>query len=162
MRIKPILYVIIALICLTVIFPVRTIIAEDSLPEGTPSTCLFYTDEFSVEGTSEASYFSITSLTFESNTTGYVSINLDVEASSVMKKLGFTTIHVQHWNGSSWADVWTKTDQYSTNTDYFIYIKSLGNMNSGDYYRAVVDLYAKKGFLQVQTMTITSNYILCR
>lgn len=135
-----------------------------SLPEGTPSSNPYYTDEFTViyPDNERGNYISDYTLTITSNSVGHVSIAASVTTTATMQKLGFTTIRVQHWNGSSWEDVWTKTDQFSTNTNYFAYVKTLGNMTSDDYYRVSVDFYAKKGFLQTQTLTIVSNYIRCR
>lgn len=67
----------------------------------------------------------------------------------------------QHWNGNSWDDVWTVTDNYLANTDYFPYSNYSANMLANNYYRIRVELYAKKGFLQVQKKVLISDYMLC-
>lgn len=136
------------------------------VPDGVPSFYPYYTTEYTIVSSSctdgRANYISIDTFTIVSTSTGKVSVSLSIETNAIMKKLGFTTLRVQHWNGSSWEDVWTKTDQYLYDTDFFPYVKTLSNMASNDYYRVSVDFYAKKGFLQVQTLTVVSNYILCQ
>ena len=140
--------------------------AAESLPEGMQASNPFYTDEYIIVYTSEtgdrANYISDETVSIASNSVGKVSVALSLSTNQTMQKLGFTTLKVQHWNGSSWEDVWTKDDQYSYNTDLFSYVKTLSNMVSNDYYRISVDFYAKKGFLQVQTETVISYYIRCK
>ncbi len=139
--------------------------AESQLDE-TPFGEPFYTNKYTIISSEisgdRANYITVDTFYITSNSVGKVSFAISFSTNATMKKLGFTTLRVQHWNGSSWEDVWTKTDQYLYDTDYFPYVKTLSNMASNDYYRVSVDLYAKKGFLQVQTLTVVSNYILCQ
>lgn len=149
------------------VLPLRFVQASgtsDMDPEGVPSLDPYYTNEFTViyPINSRGNYISDYTLTIVSNSVGHVSIGVSVTTSQTMQKLGFTTLTVQHWNGSSWEDVWTKTNQFDANTDYYAYVKTLSNMYSDDYYRVSVNLYAKKGFLQTQTLSLVSNYIRCR
>ena len=155
------------IVIVMVLLPLSVIHAEEiteGLPGGMPSSSPYATDEFIVVNTTndKANYISTHALTISSSSAGHISVAVSVDTTQTMKKLGFTTLTVQHWNGSVWEDVWTKSDQYATDTDTFSYSKTITNMASNDYYRVTVDLYAKKGFLQVQTMTLISNYILCR
>lgn len=140
--------------------------AADSHLDETPFGDSFYTNEYTIVSSEmigdRANYITVDTFYITSNSVGKVSFSISFSTNATMKKLGFTTLRVQHWNGSSWEDVWTKTDQYLYDTDYFPYIKTLSNMASNDYYRVSVDLYAKKGFLQVQTLTVVSSYILCQ
>jgi len=149
------------------IFTNPFVLAEgvDNIPDGIPSLDPYYTDEYIIypcESTDRASYIIDQTVSISSNTVGKITITLSFNTNATMQKLGFTALRVQHWNGSSWEDVWTKTDQYEYNTDYFSYVHTLSNMASNDYYRVSVDLYAKKGFLQVQTTTLVTNYIRCK
>lgn len=139
--------------------------ADNMAPDGIPSADPYFTDAYTVlfsESNDRADYITIQNCTLTSNSVGKVSIAVSFSTNAIMQKLGFTTLRIQHWNGSSWEDVWTKTDQYDYSTDYFAYVKTLSNMSSNDYYRLSVDLYAKKGFLQVQTKTLVTSYIRCR
>lgn len=136
----------------------------DNLPDWIPSANPFYADGYIVvseESSDRADYITVETFSIVSNSVGKVSVSLSFSTNATMQKLGFTALRVQHWNGSSWEDAWTKTNQYAYDTDYFAYVKTLSNMSSNDYYRLSVDLYAKKGFLQVQTETIVSYYIRC-
>lgn len=138
---------------------------NENVPDGIPSVNPFYSDEYIVllgESNDRADYITVQNCSIASNSVGKVSVAVSFSTNATMQKLGFTTLRIQHWNGSSWEDVWTKTDQYAYDTDYFAYVKTLSNMSSNDYYRLSVDLYAKKGFLQVQTETIVTTYIRCR
>lgn len=163
--IKKYLSAFLALIML--VLPLQLVQADgtnEANTEGVPSRDPYSTNEFTVVYpiNSRGNYISDYTLTIVSNSVGHVSVGVSVTTSQTMQKLGFTTLTVQHWNGSSWEDVWTKTDQFDTNTDYYAYVKTLSNMASDDYYRVSVDLYAKKGFLQTQTLSLVSNYIRCR
>lgn len=151
-------------VCLSPV--VRAGAVTENIPEGIPSQYLFYTDEYTVVSSNNfadrADYITVGTFSIQSNTAGKLTATLNFSTNATMQKLGFTTLRVQHWNGSSWEDAWTKTDQYLYNTDYFPYVKTISNMASNDYYRLSVDLYAKKGFLQVQTVTLVSSYIRCQ
>ena len=139
--------------------------ADNMAPDGIPSVAPFFTDAYTVlssESNDRADYITVQTCSIASNSVGKVSVTVMFDTNAVMQKLGFTTLRIQHWNGSSWEDVWTKTDQYAYDTDSFAYMKTLSNMSSNDYYRLSVDLYAKKGFLQVQTKTLVTSYIRCR
>lgn len=144
------------------------VFAEDvdsNMPDGIPSLDPFYTNDYTVlpnEIGDRADYITVQTCSIGSNSVGKVTVTVSFSTNATMQKLGFTTLRVQHWNGSSWEDVWTKTDQYVYNTDYFAYVKTLSNMASNDYYRLSVDLYAKKGFLLVQTKTLVTDYIRCK
>lgn len=162
MRLRFFAILVSALMCICTLNYAHADGTEKNMPTGTASSCMFYTDEFTVLGDEDPSYIVDESVIVNSASTGSVSIAVSVSTNAVMKKLGFTKLHLQHWSGNSWENVWTKEDQYSNNTDSFYYSTTLHNLTSNDYYRIQVELYAKKGFLQVQTMTITSNYILCR
>ena len=161
MKIKIMSMVIAVIICFCSIVPAFADGETTDRPTGTQSAYLHYTDEFTVEGSDRASYFHDKQLALNTNAVGQITISLSVTAVSTMKKLGFTVLKLQHWNGSSWEDVWSVSDQYSLNTDYFAYLTTRSGLVSNDFYQVTVELYAKKGFLQVQKQTITSNYILC-
>lgn len=138
---------------------------NENIPEGIPSAYTFYSDEYIVlpgQSNDRADYITVQTCSIASNSVGKVSVTVAFNTNAIMQKLGFTTLRIQHWNGNSWEDVWTKTDQFAYDTNYFGYVKTLSNMASNDYYRLSVDLYAKKGFLQVQTETIVTTYVLCR
>jgi hypothetical protein len=152
------------LICVSPL--VRAEVVTENAPEGIPSQDPFYTDEYTVESSSNSggrpNYITVETFSIQSNSVGKVTVTLAISTNAMMQKLGFTTLKVQHWNGSTWEDAWTKTDQYLYDTNYFPYVKTISNMASNDYYRLSVDLYAKKGFFLVQTETIVSSYIRCQ
>lgn len=158
------LFAIVFLICSS------SMVIADSTINSYPTSILsanpHYTDKYTIlpseSNGNRLNYITVDTFSIASNSAGKVSFSITVSTNAIMKKLGFTTLRVQHWNGSSWEDVWTKTDQYLYDTDYFPYVKTLSNMASNDYYRISVDLYAKKGFLLVQTLTVVSDYILCQ
>lgn len=138
---------------------------ENNIPEGIPSVDPYFSDEYIVcpcESAGRADYITVQTFSISSNSVGKISVTLTFSTNATMQKLGFTELRVQHWTGSSWENVWTKTDQYDYNTDFFSYVHTISNMASNDYYRLSVDLYAKKGFLQVQTKTLVTNYIRCK
>lgn len=135
-----------------------------SVPEGVPSCDPYYTNSFTVVCSADdrGNYISDYTFTVSSNSAGHVSIGVSITTNQTMQKLGFTSLTLQHWNGSSWDDAWTKTNQFDTSTDYYAYVKTISNLYSDDYYRVCVVLYAKKGFLQTQTLSLVSDYIRCK
>jgi hypothetical protein len=135
--------------------------AQDEVP-GHNAADPYYSDSFTVTGEDRSSYFDSYALTISSPHTGQIKTELSVTAVQSMKKLGFTSLTLYHWSGGSWETVMTVTDQYLTNTDYFSYTTTRTGLSSGHVYRVTVELYAKKGFLQTQTLTLTSDSMVCR
>lgn len=145
------------------VLPASAVLGEGSIPDGVPSSSMFYTDEFIViDSGTDSSYFSDYTLAAGSSSSGRIDITVTVEAVQTMQKLGYTKLELLHYTGSSWVPVWSLTNQYDTDTDYFSDAQSIYNLISFDCYRVSVELYAKKGFLQVQKVTLQSNYIVCR
>ena len=134
---------------------------EDEAP-GYSAEYPYYSDSFTVSGEDRSSYFDSYALTISSPHTGQIKTELSVTAVQSMKKLGFTSLTLYHWSGGSWETVMTVTDQYLTNTDYFFYTTTRTGLSSGHVYRVIVELYAKKGFLQTQTISLTSDNMVCR
>ena len=149
------------------------------LPEGVASRTIICTasvhswngrsEEESYEGAASSSeYVYVTDNESVYHTSaGCTHLDLSIHAApgsavQSMKKLGFTSLTLYHWSGGSWETVMTVTDQYLTNTDYFFYTTTRTGLSSGHVYRVIVELYAKKGFLQTQTISLTSDNMVCR
>ena len=90
-------------------------------------------------------------------------VTVNLETADNVKKLGFTKLTFQYWNGSSWAELSSVHDEYINNSDYFGYYKVITNLVAGDYYRVRVECYAKKSLLSAaQKVTLTTAYIVCK
>ena len=134
----------------------------DGLPIGIPSSATNGTNEFTITENSmscaDADYITDEDLTITVYSGGSIKVSVYAETAQTMQKLGFTSLVLEHWNGSEWENASEVTNQFSLNTTDFFYNRYFTGLQSGHHYRVTVKLYAKKGFLQVQKMTITSNY----
>ena len=102
-------------------------------------------------------------ITFSSHGPNAARVTVNLETADNVKKLGFTKLTFQYWNGSSWAELSSVHDEYINNSDYFGYYKVITNLVAGDYYRVRVECYAKKSLLSAaQKVTLTTAYIVCK
>lgn len=143
-------------------------IADDTESEYVPSSGIasmtsYYSDRFYVsESSSRAVTFTLTpSLTISSPSANKVSVTAQAHTSIVVDKLGFSSLHVQRWNGSSWVNVVSWYNQYKTNTSFFLKSGSTSSATSGAYYRAVCTFYAEKDG-ESESVTVTTSYIKCK
>ena len=102
-------------------------------------------------------------ITFSSHGPNAARVTVNLETADNVKKLGFTKLTFQYWNGSSWVELSSVHDEYINNSDYFGYYKVITNLVAGDYYRVQVECYAKKSLLSAaQKVTLTTAYIVCK
>ena len=111
----------------------------------------------------ETDLFTRHDITFSSHGPNAARVTVNLETADNVKKLGFTKLTFQYWNGSSWAELSSVHDEYINNSDYFGYYKVITNLVAGDYYRVQVECYAKKSLLSAaQKVTLTTAYIVCK
>jgi len=113
------------------------------------------------DGPSRGDYISSSLVNISSPSSGKIHMSVTVYAKATMQKLGFKSLILQFWDGINWYDVWEIDDQYSLNTTSFSYSVTLTNCQTGYSYRAKCKIYAKKGFLQTQTVDVTTAHIIC-
>ena len=137
-----------------------------SIPTGVASATPHETDLFFFdEGVDPqaADLFTRHDITFSSHGPNAARVTVNLETADNVKKLGFTKLTFQYWNGSSWAELSSVRDEYINNSDYFGYYKVITNLVAGDYYRVQVECYAKKSLLSAaQKVTLTTAYIVCK
>ena len=136
----------------------------EAAPEGVPSSSLFVSDSFAVEsGDTDDPYNYITIKRFQisSPSTELLSFTVELSTSETMAKLGFKSLTVQHWNGTSWEDCWSTGAHYAYSDTEFSYSNTY-SAYSGESYRIYAVLYAEKTSTQYDRKPTTSSYILCR
>ncbi len=131
--------------------------------EGETAANMYYTDKYIVEDNADTNYeFMLpASLVVTSKSTGKISVALTVDTYETMQKLGFTSLKVQYWSGTSWVTDEEVTNQFSYSTDTFGYNHTFTGMHSGYQYRVKVSLRARRAQGEVQDLTITSDSIIC-
>lgn len=110
----------------------------------------------------KASSFTLSpSLSISSPTANKITVVAQAHTSIIVDKLGFSSLHIQRWNGSSWVNVVSWYNQYKYNTSTFSKIGSTSTATSGAYYRAVCTFYAEKDG-ETESVTVTTSYIKCK
>lgn len=144
----------------------ETVPEAQSIPTGVASATQHETDMFFFdEGVDPqaAGLFTRHDITFSSHGSNAARVTVNLETADNVKKLGFTKLTFQYWNGSSWVELSSVHDEYINNSDYFGYYKVITNLVAGDYYRVQVECYAKKSLLSAaQKVTLTTAYIVCK
>lgn len=107
------------------------------------------------------SYITDKSHGFSSPAAGKLSFWAECETDDIMMKLGLKELKIQRWTGLEWVDEVTLTKQYSTFTDYYYYSNTWPGMQTGYIYRATFKLYAMRGVLLTQTISLTSSEVIC-
>lgn len=136
----------------------------EAAPEGVPSSSLFISDSFTVEsGDTDDPYNYITIEKFQvlSPSTELLSFTVRLSTSETMAKLGFKSLIVQHWNGTSWEDCWTTGEHFAYSDTEFYYSNTYSGF-SGERYRIYAVLYAEKTSTQYDRKPTTSSYIYCQ
>ena len=137
--------------------------SEWNPPSGIASINSYYSDRFYVsESSAKATSFTLTpSVTISSPSANKISVTAQAHTNVIVDKLGFSSLHIQRWNGSSWVNVVSWYNQYKTNTSFFLKSGSTSTATSGAYYRAVCTFYAEKSG-ETESVTVTTSYITCK
>lgn len=96
-----------------------------------------------------------------SNSAGKIKVSVSFDTYETMQKLGFSSLELQQSSGVNWVTQSTVTNQFEFNTDSFDYDKTFSNLSSGYHYRVKITLYARRAPGEVQTITKTSDSIIC-
>ena len=151
---------IVFIVCLISLLYIGTVSAE-----GECSYIVYFTNKYTVddEAGTRVNYDFIkpADLTVESTTSGKIEVELRVRTYETMQKLGFTSLKVQRWTGSSWVTDEEVTNQFDMSTDTFTYSNTFTGLYSGYQYRVRVTLRARRVPGEVQDVTITSDSIIC-
>lgn len=131
--------------------------------DGETVSGLYYTNRYTVDDVTDSGYDFMLPADYEveSKASGKISVSLSVATYETMQKLGFTSLKVQYWSGTSWVTDEEVTDQFSYSTNRFGYNRTFTGLNSGYQYRVKVTLRARRVPGEVQDLTITSNSIIC-
>lgn len=136
---------------------------QEAEPIGIASQNPYYSDFYIISNVnSKASSFTLTpSLSISSPSANKISVTAQAHTSVVVDILGYSSLYIQRWNGSSWVNVASSVNQYKTNTSSFLKIVSASGATSGAYYRAVCTFYAEKNS-ETESVTVTTSYITCK
>lgn len=136
---------------------------ETDIPTGIASNNKYYSDLFYIinSDTSRASFTLTPSLTISSPSANKIRVIARAYTNVTVDKLGFSSLYIQKWNGSSWVNVASWYNQYKTNASSFIFTGSITGASTGSYYRAVCSFYAEKSG-EIVTATATTSYIQCK
>lgn len=96
-----------------------------------------------------------------SPSSGKIKVLVSIDAEETMEKIGFSSLELQQSSGVNWVTQSTVTNQFEFNTDSFDYDKTFSNLSSGYHYRVKITLYARRAPGEVQTITKTSDSIIC-
>ena len=148
-----------------VVFLLCAMTLSIAFADGSSTADPYYTDEFTVEYNADpvGNYNFLNTPTFKVSSvdTGKIKVSLYASTNETMQKLGFTSLKVQRWNGTSWVTDEEVTNQYSYNTNAFNYTNIFTGLYSGYQYRVRVTLRARRVPGEVQDLTITSDSIIC-
>jgi hypothetical protein len=129
------------------------------------TSAVYFTDQYTVEVESGTrinyDFIKPVDLSVESKAIGKIEVELTVCTYETMQKLGFTSLKVQRWNGSSWITDREETNQYDYSSDSFEYTQPFTGLSGGYTYRVKVTILARRVPGEVQNMTITSDSIIC-
>ena len=99
--------------------------------------------------------------TYVSNYNGSLCVSTNTQATENMEEIGVKNLTVQYsYDGTNWYNEWNAGDFLSYNTDQHSlsnYIMALDR--NGCYYRISCTHYAKKSFLNTQSVSNTSNAV---
>ncbi len=133
-------------------------------PLGVASVDPYTSDQFfiSKDILVRASSFSLSpSLSISSPSTGTIKVVARAHTSIVVDKIGFSSLHIQRWNGSTWVTVASWYNQYKTNSISFAFTGNASGANSGSFYRAICTFYAENSG-ETDSVTVTTSYITCK
>lgn len=147
----------------------NTAVADDAEADSTESLGIasldpYTSDRFFISENAlmRASSFSLSpSLSISSPSTGAIKVVARAHTSIVVDKIGFSSLHIQRWNGSSWVTAASWYSQYKTNSISFAFTGNASGATSGSFYRAVCTFYAEKDG-ETESVTVTTSYIKCK
>ena len=151
------------LITVLLVLILSAIFVDGALADNETAVKTYYTDQYTITDKIDAVYDLIksTDLEVESNASGQISVSLLVKTYDTVEKLGFSSLKVQRWNGSTWVTDAEVTNQYSYTTKTFSYTDTFTGLYSGALYRVKVTISARRTLGEAQSMTVTSNVINC-
>lgn len=125
----------------------------------------YFTDVYTVEESDDNrivyEFITKKTLSVSSDSSGEIYVALTVKTNETMQKLGFTSLKLQKWSGSSWATEREVTNEFDYTTNSFGYSETFTGLSGGYTYRVKVTIRAKRAQGEVQDMTITSDSIIC-
>lgn len=145
----------------------QNVLATDTgmLPTGIASSNPYSTDGFTYELITRATGLIDTensTLSLSSPTAETLRVYICIKGTDTMTQIGFSSLKVQKWTGSTWSDDLDLGSKYSNNTNSCVYNKTLYDAVSDSYYRLECKAYAKNSSGQTQTVTFTTEYITCK
>ena len=162
---KKTISILLSVLLLTFIIPssVAEQAGEMQMPVGIASNSIYCSDSFYITGFGQrsSSFTFSPTLMISSPSANKISVLAQAHTNITVDKIGFSSLHIQRWNGSNWINVASWYYKYKTSTSVFSFTGNANNAISGAYYRAVCTFYAEKNG-ETESVTVTTSYIKCK